>query len=117
VFSPLQTLSGEKPSLSLQLGVVIQVLLTLASRPGWLVLFLLVCDEGELWSHQLVGGVGLAHLPTLVLPMEGAQWTPHDWTEGHVVPLRVRPQFCHTSPPSWLLVSARFPTRRRLQLR
>jgi hypothetical protein len=52
-------------------------------------MFLLVRDEGELRSHKLVVGVGLAHLPTLVLLMEGVQWTLCDWTKGHVVPLRV----------------------------
>jgi hypothetical protein len=72
VLSPLQTLSAEKPSPILQLDVVLRVLLALASRPGCLVLFLPVHDEGELRSHQRVDGVGLAHLPTLVLPMAGA---------------------------------------------
>jgi hypothetical protein len=89
VLSPIQTSSGEQPSSSLQVSVILRVLLALASRPGWLVLFLLVLDEGELRLHLLVGGVGLAHLPTLVLPMVGAQWTLRDWTEGPVVPLRV----------------------------
>jgi hypothetical protein len=78
VLSPLQTLSGVKPSPTLQLDIVLLLLLALASRLGWLVLFLLVRDEGELRSHQLVVGVGLAHLPTLVLPMAGAQWTLRD---------------------------------------
>jgi hypothetical protein len=114
VLSPLQTLSGGKPSPALQLDVVILLLLALALRPGWLVLFILLRDEGELWSHPLVGGVGLAHLPTLVLPMVGAQWTLCDWTKGLVVPLGVRPQFCRTYPLTWLLVSVIFPARRHL---
>jgi hypothetical protein len=117
VLSLLQTLSGEKPSFALQICVVLQVLLALDSRPGWLVLFLLVHDEDELRSHQLVDVVGLAHLPSLVLPMAGVQWTLHDWTKGPAVPLGVRPQFCRTSTPTWLLVSARFPARCHLQLR
>ena len=87
MLSPLQTLSREQPSPSLQVGIVLQVLLALASGPGWLVKFLLVRDEGELRSHQLVDGVGLAHLLTLVLPIARAQWTPHDWTKGPIVPL------------------------------
>jgi hypothetical protein len=64
-----QTLHGEKYFLILQLGVVLQVLLVLVSKPGWLVLFPLVLVEGELRLYQLVSGVGLAHLPTLVLLM------------------------------------------------
>jgi hypothetical protein len=78
VLSPLQTLSRGKPSPTLQLSVVLLLLLSLSSRPGWLVLFLLMHNEGELRSHQLVVRVGLAHFPTLVLPMEGAQWTLRD---------------------------------------
>ena len=89
MLSPLQTLSGVQPSPSLQLGVVILLLLSLISRPRWLVLFLLVRDEGELRSSQLVVGVGLAHIPTLVLSMTGAQWRLHGWNEGDVVPLIV----------------------------
>jgi hypothetical protein len=64
-----------------------------------------VLDEGELRLHLLVGGVGLAHLPTLVLPMEGVQWTLCNSTEGHVVPLGVRAHLCCTFPPAWLLIS------------
>jgi hypothetical protein len=99
VFSLLQTLPREKPSLDLQICIILRLLLALASRPGWLVLFLLVCDERELRPHQLVGGVRLDHLPNLVLLMERVQWTLHDWIEGPVVPLRIRPQLCHTFPP------------------
>jgi hypothetical protein len=51
MLSPLQTWSEEQPSPALQVGIVLQVLLALASGPGWLVQFLLVCDEGELRSH------------------------------------------------------------------
>ena len=72
VFSPLQTFSVEKPFPALQLNIFLRLLLSLALKPRWLVLFLPVHDEGELRSHQLVGGVGMAHLPTLVFPMEGA---------------------------------------------
>jgi hypothetical protein len=89
VLSPLQNFSREKPSPALQVGVVLQVLLTLASRPRWFVLFLPMHDEGNLWSHQLVGEVGMTHLPTLVFPMAGAQWALCDWTEETIVPLRV----------------------------
>jgi hypothetical protein len=71
VLSPLQTLSGEKPSPAPQLGVVLQLLLSLASRPGWLVLFLPMGNEGDLRLHQLVYEVGLDHLPTLVLSTTG----------------------------------------------
>jgi hypothetical protein len=71
MLSPFQNSSGEKPSLSLQVSFVLRVLLSIASRPGWLVHFLLMQNEGDLRSHQLVGGVGLAHLPTLVLPIVG----------------------------------------------
>jgi hypothetical protein len=112
VLSPLQTWFGEQPSPALKVNVVLRVLLALASGPGWLVLFLPMHDEGELWSHQLVDGVGMAHLPTLILLMAGAQWTLHDWTEGPAIPLGVRPQFCRTSPPARLPVSARFPVMR-----
>jgi hypothetical protein len=116
VLSPLQTLSGEKPSHAPQLGVVILLLLALASRLGWLVLFLPVHDEGELQSHQLVCGVGLACLLTLVLPMAGVEWTLCDWTEGPIVPLGVRPRFCHTFLPAWLHASVRFPVKNLRQL-
>jgi hypothetical protein len=75
-----------------------------------------VHDEGKFRSHQLVVGVGLAHLPTLVLLMVGEKWTLRDWTEGPSIPLRVRPQLCHTSPPTWLLVSGIFLVRRHSQL-
>jgi hypothetical protein len=78
VLSPLQTLSGEKPSPAPQLDVVLRLLLVLSSRPRWLVIFLPRHDEGELRSHQLVDGVGLAHLPTLVLLTVGAQWILRD---------------------------------------
>jgi hypothetical protein len=117
VLSPLQTLSGEKPSPALHLNIVLLLVLALASRPRWLVLFLLMCDEGELQSHQLIFGVGLAHLLTLVILMAGAQWTLCNLIEGLVVPLRVQPQFCRTSPPAWFLVSIIFPARRHSQLR
>jgi hypothetical protein len=84
-----QTLLGDKSFPVLQLDVVLQVLLALASRPGWLVLFLLVLVKGEILLYQLIDGVGLAHLPTLVLPMADTQWRLHRWNEGPVVPLRV----------------------------
>jgi hypothetical protein len=116
MFSPLQILSGEKPSPGPQLDVVLQVILALASRLGWLVLFLLVLVEGGLRLHLLVSGVGLAHLPTLVLPMVGAQWILRDWTEGPIAPFGVRPQFYRTFPPTLLIVFPRFPTRCPLEL-
>jgi hypothetical protein len=89
VLSPRQTLSGEKCSHALQLNIVLQVLLVLASKLGCIVLFLLLLVEGKLQLHLLIDKVGLAHPPTLVLSMAGAQWRMHDWTEEHVVPLRV----------------------------
>jgi hypothetical protein len=113
---PFQTLSEEQPSPALQLGVFLQLLLALTSRPGWLVFFLPVHDEGDLQSHQLVSEVGLAHLQSLVLLMAGVQWTLCDWTEEPVVPLGAQPRFYHTSPPAWLHVSTIFPTRHHLQL-
>jgi hypothetical protein len=70
--SLIQTFPREKPSPVLQIYIILQLHLALALRPGWLVMFLLERDEGELCPHQLVGGVGLAHLPTLVLLMVGA---------------------------------------------
>jgi hypothetical protein len=103
--SPHQTLFGEKSSLALQLDVVLQVLLVLSSKPRWIVRFPPVLIEGELQLHLLGGGVGLAHLPIIVLSMAGAQWRLHSWTEEPVVPLRARPQFYHTFPPASLLVS------------
>jgi hypothetical protein len=111
VLSHLQDLSGEQPSPTQQLDVVLRLLLALDSRQGWLVLFLPMHDEGELRSHQLVSGVGLAHLPNLVLSTAGTQWILRDWTEEPVVPLRAQPRFFHTSPPSCLPVSTIFPTR------
>ena len=72
-----------------QFDVVQKVLLVLASNPGWLVLFPLVLVEGELQLYQLIGGVGLAHLPTLVFPMEEVQWRLHGWTVVPIVPLEV----------------------------
>jgi hypothetical protein len=72
MLSLLQTFPREKPSPSLQLCVVLQACLALASRPGWIFLFLIDHVEGELRRHHLVGGVGLDHLATLVLLMEGA---------------------------------------------
>jgi hypothetical protein len=89
VFSLLQTLRGEKPSSVLQVNVVLRVLLAISSRPRWLVLFLLLLVEVKLRLHLLVNRVGLAHLPTLVLLMVGAQWILHDWTEGPIVPIGV----------------------------
>jgi hypothetical protein len=71
MFFLLKTLPGEKPSPILQVKIVLRVLLVLDSRHGCLFLFLLVLIEGELQLHLLVGRVGLAHLPTLVLPMAG----------------------------------------------
>jgi hypothetical protein len=90
VLSHFQTSFGEKPSSDLQVGFVIRLLLALASRIGWLVHFSFVRDKGKLRSHKLVRRVGLTHLPTLFLLMEGAQWALRDWTEGLAVPLRVR---------------------------
>ena len=84
-----QTLYGDQYSPTLQLCIVLQVCLALSSRHGWLVLFLLILIEAELLLYQLVSGFGLAHLPTLVLPMAGVQWTLRHWNEGFVVPLRV----------------------------
>jgi hypothetical protein len=49
---PLQTLYEEKPSPALQLDIVLRVLIALASRPGWLVLFLPMHDKGEIRLHQ-----------------------------------------------------------------
>jgi hypothetical protein len=81
-----QTLLEEKYFPVLQLGTTLQVLLALVSKPGWLVLFPLVLIEGELRLSQLVGGVGLAHLPTLVLPMAEAQWRLRDGLKGLLYP-------------------------------
>jgi hypothetical protein len=78
MFYPLSIFLGEQPSPALQLGVVLRVLLSLYSRPGWIVLFHLVLNKGEPRLHILADRVGLAHLPTLVLPMAGAQWTLRD---------------------------------------
>jgi hypothetical protein len=89
MFLLLKTFPGDKPSPILQVEIVLQVLLVLDSRHGWLVLFLLVLVEGELQLHMLVDRVGLAHLPTLVLLMAGAQWILRDCTEGPPVPLKV----------------------------
>jgi hypothetical protein len=100
-----QNLLGEKYFPVLQLDAALQVLISLASKPGWLVLFPLVLVEGELRLSYLVGGVGLSHFPTLVLPMAGTQWRLHDWTEGLVVPLRFQLQSYHTFLPASLLVS------------
>jgi hypothetical protein len=75
MLSLIQMFPGEKPSPVLQICVFLRLHLVLASRPGWRFLFFLVHDEGELRLHQLVNGVGLAHLPTMVLIMVGAQWT------------------------------------------
>jgi hypothetical protein len=116
VISPLQTLSGEKPSPTPQLDVVLQLLLTLSSRPRWLVLFLHVHEEGELQSHQLVCKVGLDHLPTLVLSMVGAQWTIHNWTEGPFVPLRVKLRVYRTFLHAWLHVFVTCPMKHLRQL-
>ena len=87
--SLLQNFPGDKSSPALQLCVVLRVHIAIASRPRWLALFLLEHDKGELQPHQLFCGVGLAHLPTLVLLMAGAQWRLRSWTEGPVVPLGV----------------------------
>jgi hypothetical protein len=103
-----QTSLGEKDFPVLQHFVSLRVLLVLVSKPGWLILFLPVLVEGELRLYQLSGGVGLAHLPTLVLPV---QWRLRGWTEGPVVPLRVQSQFYHTSLLAWLLVSLLFPVK------
>jgi hypothetical protein len=61
------------------------LLLGLASGPLWPGISHLLLDEGELQSHQLVYGVGRAHLPTLLLLMAGVQWILRDWIEGLVV--------------------------------
>jgi hypothetical protein len=76
-----------------------------------------VHDEGELQLHRLVDGIGMAHLPTLALLMAVAQWKFHDYTEGHVVPLKIRRQFCHTYLLSWLPISVISSARHHLQLR
>jgi hypothetical protein len=73
----------------MQLDATLEVLFALASRPGWLVLFLLVLIEGEIPLYHLVSGVGMAHLPTLVLSMAGVKWKLRGWTEGLAVPLKV----------------------------
>ena len=57
-----RTFLGERYFHVLHLDTDLKVHLALASRPGWLVLFLLVLVEGELQLYQLVSGVGLAHL-------------------------------------------------------
>jgi hypothetical protein len=75
--SPYQIFSGEESSPTLKLSVVIQVLLVLASKHGWLVLFPLVLIGGELQLHLLGNKVGLVHLPIIVLPMVGVQWILH----------------------------------------
>jgi hypothetical protein len=67
-----QTSLGGKSFPILHLDVVLQVLLGHASKPRWLGLFPLFLIEGELWLYQLIGGVGLAHLPPLVFPMAEA---------------------------------------------
>jgi hypothetical protein len=73
-----QNLLGDKSFPVLQLNATLQVLLVLALNPGWLVLFPFVLVKGELRLSQLVDGFGLAHLPTLVLPMIEAQWRMRD---------------------------------------
>jgi hypothetical protein len=70
--SPLQTFFAEQPSPIAQLGVSLRLLISPASGPLCLVLFLLVCNEGEIQSHQQVYTVGHDHLPTLVLLKAGA---------------------------------------------
>jgi hypothetical protein len=107
-----RTLIGEQSFPILQCCNVLQVCLALASRPSWLVLFILLIVEGKLRLYEKVGGVGLAHLPTLVLPMVGVQLILPNWTEGPIVPLRVRLEFYHTVLPSWLLFSLLFPMKR-----
>ena len=97
----------------MHISTVLQVLFALASRLGWLVLILLVLVKGEIRLYHLVGGVGLAHLPTQVLLMGGAQWKLCDWTEGIDVPLRARTQFCHTFLLAWLLVFLLFLAKHR----
>jgi hypothetical protein len=54
-----------------QPDVSLPFLLRLVSGPMWPGLPHLILNEGEIQSHQLVCGVGQAHLPTLVLLMEG----------------------------------------------
>jgi hypothetical protein len=41
------------------------------SKLGWPVLFPLVRDEDKLRPHALLGGIGMAHPPTIVLLMAG----------------------------------------------
>jgi hypothetical protein len=72
VLSPLQIWPGEQPFLVLQLCVVIQCCLVLASRFVYLVLPLIVHEEDELRLHHLIHRVGLVHPPNLVLLMIGA---------------------------------------------
>jgi hypothetical protein len=95
VFFLHQTSLLEKDFLVLQHCISLQVLLVLVSNPGWLDLFLPMLIEGELRLYQLGGGVGLAHLPILVLLV---QWRLCSWIVGLVVPLEVQSQCDHTYP-------------------
>jgi hypothetical protein len=70
-----------------QPNVALPFLLGLVSGPLWPSLSHIFLDKGELRSHQLVYGVGKAHIPTLVLLMVGAQWILHGWIEGPIIPL------------------------------
>jgi hypothetical protein len=106
-----RTLLGGKSFPILQLDVVLQVFLVLASKPGWLVLFPLVLVEGELRLYQLIGGVGLACFLALVFPMVEADWRLCDWTVVLVVPLRVQFQSYYTLLPTWPLACLLFPAK------
>jgi hypothetical protein len=87
VLSLLQTWLEVPLSPFVQPNISLPFILVLSTGPLWSVISLLVLDEGGLRSHQLVYGVGQAHLPTLVLLMEGVQWILHSWSEGPIVPL------------------------------
>jgi hypothetical protein len=97
---------GEQDFSILQHCVSLLVPLLLVSKPGWIVLFLLVLVKGELRLYQLSSGVELAHLPILALP---GQWRLCGWTVGLVVPLKDPSQFDHTTPLALLIVSLLFP--------
>jgi hypothetical protein len=92
-----QTSLGDKFFPIRKLDVVLQVLLVLVPKPGWLVLFYLVLIEGKLRLYQRDGGFGMAHLPVLVFSMTEVQWGLHDWTVVPTALLGVRPQFYCTS--------------------
>jgi hypothetical protein len=98
-----------------QSGVALPFLPRLVSGMLWPGLSDLVLDEGELWLHQQVCGVGKAHLPTLVLLMEGVQWILcAAGLKGLLYPSEFNLDLCHTYPPTGLHVSVRCPARHLL---